>query len=265
MSVGYVQFVSTVGDVRVALPDYVSRPLARSPLVLVAAQLTFEEIGPGVLHAQAREIQGAVGSRWTRLQAQSMVATTATPGGAVSDPRRAAYRLSSGDAQWSALLSPDSVAVETRVYAGWSEMRDTILSFAAAVASVFDPASEIRLGLRYIDQVVLPRGRPGWAGLIPDSLLGITLDAQFASAVLASEQQVVLALDDQSRCLFRHGRLADQAGQPGKYLLDYDVYRENAGPFAFDLLAEGIDTLHSYVGQLFRASISDELYAELGR
>jgi len=48
----------------VDLPQYVSEPLGRSPLVLVAAQVNFEEIGQDVSHDQARQIQKLVGAEW---------------------------------------------------------------------------------------------------------------------------------------------------------------------------------------------------------
>jgi uncharacterized protein (TIGR04255 family) len=247
------------------LPEYVSRPLARSPLVLVALQINFEEVGREVAHAQARQVQKAVGPLWSNLQANPLVTATMTPDGAINQPNRQAYRLLSADSKWSALLTPDSVVLETQAYPGWEEMSQTVAAFANAIAEVFDPASELRLGLRYIDQVPLPDGKVGWDGLIPDHLLGVALDPRLSDGVLASDQRVLLQVDEQIRCVLRHGLLANSEGEFGKvYLLDYDMYRENAGPYSPGAIVEGAEALHSFIGRLFRASITDDLNEWLG-
>ena len=255
--------MSTTGFV-LDLPVYESRPLERSPLVLVAAQINFEEVGREVKHAQARQIQKILGKRWSQLQSAPLVTTTMTPNGAVNEPNRQAYRLMTADNSWSAQLNPDSVTVETRNYAGWDEMSATIVSFADAVTEVYDPAAELRLGLRYIDQVPMPDGKHAWDGLIPEHLLGVTLDPRIGPGVLASDQRVLLQLDAQVRCLMRHGLLANEGGELGQvYLLDYDLYRENAGPYTSSSIAQGVEALHDYVGRLFLASITSELYSWL--
>jgi uncharacterized protein (TIGR04255 family) len=244
------------------LPEYVGEHLSGSPLVLVATQINFEEVGREVTHGQARQFQRAIGGGWTQLMAAPLLTTTMTPTGAVNEPPRQAYRLSTTDGTWSALLNPDSVTVETRAYPGWESMRDTMEAFANAVADVYDPSSELRLGLRYVDQVVLPEGRDGWEGLIPESLLGIAKDPHLGSGVLASDQRVLLQVADDTRCVFRHGLLADEAGVLGRiYLLDYDVFRDRARPYEAASVIEGADELHGFAGGLFRASVSDELYA----
>lgn len=245
----------------VDLPRYEGEHLDRSPLVLVAAQINFEEVGREITHKQARDVQKAVQGHWTNLAPAPIVTATVTPTGAVNDVPRMAYRLSNRDGSWSALVNPDGVTIETRQYPGWAGMRDAIAAFARAVADVLDPANEVRLGLRYVDQVALPEGAPGWDGLVPDSLLGIARDPRLGSGVLASDQRVLLQLTPDVRCVLRHGLLADAAGTFGQmYLLDFDVFRENAGPYDLASLATGADTLHGLAGGVFRASISDDLY-----
>ncbi len=246
------------------LPEYVSQPLTYSPLVLVAAQINFEEVGRGVEHEQARRVQRALGPEWASLAAAPLVEATMTPGGAVNHPNRSAYRLATADGAWSVLLNPDRVTLETTSYDGWATFSARFALLAASVAEVFDPGTEQRLGLRYIDQIQLPAGWEVWQGLVPDTLLGVSIDDRFDGGILGSDQRLLLQLDGDIRCVFRHGLLTDAAtNQVGAaYLLDYDVYRENR-PYSPDGLAEGAEMLHSYVGRLFRASISDDLYEVL--
>lgn len=243
------------------LPEHTSEHLVNSPLVLAAAQINFEEVGREVTHAQARQLQKAVGGDWTQLMPAPLISTTLTATGAVNEPTRQAYRLTTADGTWSALLNPDSVTVETRAYPGWNVMRAAVVAFAEAVAEVYDPSSELRLGLRYVDQVELPEGHDDWDGLIPEHILGIVKDARLGGGVLASDQRVLLQIAPDVRCVLRHGLLADEQGSFGRvYLLDYDIFREKLGPYSSDVVARGADALHGYAGGLFEASITPALY-----
>jgi uncharacterized protein (TIGR04255 family) len=251
--------------VRVELPEYDSVRLARSPLVLVAAQVNFEEVGREVSHAHARAFQRSLGSdRWPVLQSAPLVQATMTPGGVVTEPNRQAYRLANREENASLLINPDSVTLESRAYTGWDAFRGDLTAVVAALADVFDPGVQQRLGLRYIDQIPLPEGEDDWQALVRESLLGLSGDTMFADSIVASDQRVLLQLDDGIRCVLRHGQLAEPAtDRPGgAYLLDFDVYREGGlfDPAAADA---GADVLHGYVGRLFRACITDRLYAWL--
>ena len=245
----------------VDLPAYVSVHLARSPLVLVAAQINFEEVGKDVTHAQAREVQRALDKSWTRLQAAPQVRTTLTPSGAVTEPQRGAYRISSHDEAWSLVINPDSVILETKAYTGWADMSTKLFAIAEAVAKVFDPAQRLRIGLRYVDQIPMPDGKDTWAGLIPDELLGIRAHSVLGRLVVGSEHRNLLQLAPDARSLFRHGLM--QESEPDKaapYLLDYDVFDDGSVPFSIDDLREAAEALHGYAGSLFMASITDDLY-----
>ena len=244
------------------LPEYVSTPLERSPLVLVAAQVNFEEVGREVSHSQARAFQRSLGvDRWRSLQSAPLMQATMTPGGVVPEQNRQAYRLSTRDDTASVLINPDSVTLESRAYTGWDDFRNDLVAMLAALATVFDPGVEQRLGLRYVNQTALPDTDNNWGALVRESLLGLSSDTAFSDGVLASDQRVLLQLDDNIRCLLRHGQLIEQGtGRIGAaYLLDFDVFREG-GIFDTDEAAAGADALHSYVGRLFRACITDRLY-----
>ena len=247
------------------LPEYQSEWLERSPLLLVAAQINYEEVAREIRHEQARRVQKAMGSDWKQLQSAPLIRTTVTSGGAITEPNRQAYRLATLDDKWSLLINPDSVAIETRAYEGWATFRPKLADLAAAVKDVFDPATEARLGLRYVNQVPLPDSRDGWDGLLADSLLGLLMDDRFTGAVLASDQRVFLRLDEDTRCVLRHGLLPVEAlgpdGHPS-YLLDLDVFRENRD-YDVDGAVAGAVELHQRVGQMFRASVTDELYVWL--
>jgi len=243
------------------LPSYASTHLSRSPLVLVAAQINFEEVGRDVSHQQARTFQRCLSDPWTRLQAAPQIRTTLTTEGVINEPKRQAYRLQSSDENWSLVLNPDSVILETRSYLGWEDLSAKMDAIAAALTEVLDPAQLLRLGLRYIDQVPLPEGRQTWEGLIPTSLLSISLDPRFGPAVLGSDQRHLLQVDENVKCMLRHGLLADELGRPGGvYLLDFDVFDDAPHAFQTSDLISTATALHNYAGSLFMLSITSNLY-----
>lgn len=246
------------------LPEYASSKLARSPLVLVAAQINFEEVGKDISHRQAREVQRALDKSWTRLQAAPQVRTTLTPSGAVNEPQRGAYRISSQDESWSLVINPDSVILETRAYTGWGEMSDSLYAIANAIAQVLDPAQRLRIGLRYVDQIPLPEGKDDWHGLIANELLGVRAHPVLGALVTATEHRCLLQIAPEARCLFRHGLMQTADPERGApYLLDYDVFNDSPASFSLEELRDVTEALHNYAGSLFIASVTSDLYTWL--
>lgn len=252
------------GPVPLSLPPYVSEHLKRSPLVLVAAQINFEDVG-NLVHGQARSLQKAMDDKyWNSLQTAQQVRFTVTPTGPVQDAR-SVFQLGSVDSSWNATLSSDNIAIETRSYEGWPGMAEKLKTVAEAVASVLDPSQCLRLGLRYIDQVQMPPQYASWDVLITDSVRGLVNAPLFGDSILGSDQRQLLMLGNDVRCMFHHGLVANDdstlIGQ--QYLLDYDVFVET--PRAFDPLdiSKRSDVLHDCAGALFRASIEPKLYAWL--
>lgn len=263
-SSGYVQSVSTIRPPEpLHLEPYVSEPFKRSPLVLVAAQINYEEIGD-LVHGQARTIQKSLGSFWTALQPANQVRFTITPSGPIQDTKTA-YRLQSADGLWAVMINSDSVAIETRAYDGWKDFAAIVTQAASAVSETLDPSQCLRLGLRYIDQVKLPDGKESWDGLITDSVRGLVNSSRFGNAILGSDQRHLLLLDeDHTRCMFHHG-LAEIDGEPpgSTYLLDYDVFLDQPRAFEVDGIAAQAEVLHGYAGALFHVSIEPELHGWL--
>ncbi|MDT5046290.1 MAG: hypothetical protein QOG75_2143 [Mycobacterium sp.] len=260
----YVQLVSTRPAVALDLPAYRSQHLKRSPLVLVAAQANFEEVGQ-LSHGQARNVQKKLDDKqWTTLQPATQVQFALTPSGPIQATQQA-YRVQTSDGNWTLSLNPDSVTLETTSYAGWDDFLERFSAIAAAVTEVFDPSQCLRLGLRYIDQIPLPDGKDSWEGLINDFVRGLVDAPTFGSSILGADQRHLLQLAGGARCMFHQGLLADEHSQlaSNTYLLDYDVFIETPRPYDPTDIATQAATLHDHVGALFRASIEDELFSWL--
>ncbi|MCM2427545.1 TIGR04255 family protein [Streptomyces sp. RKAG337] len=246
-----------------SLPHYPHVPLTEAPLGLVAAQVHFEDLGD-VVRSDARAMQKALGlSRWPDLQAHQIITGVVGPTGIGQNPPRPAWQIKSKDGQNAIALYPDSVALETSVYPGWTGYRESLSALLRAVDRAFSPQQSRRLGLRFVNQVELPSKYNDWDKLIPAELLGAASSSgKFAGGVEATEQRVVLRISQNVRCLFRHGTFSDPVGKT-MYVLDYDIFRETPADYDVSGILEEADTLHQSVYDLFRATITDELFEQL--
>lgn len=244
---------------QVNLENYTSRRLNRSALVLVAAQIDFEQVGVEVAHSQARAVQKIMGKEWTNLKATSLAKTTITSEGFKAEPNRQAYRIAKKDDTWAINVRADAITLETNSYQMWPEFEENFKSIVQATESVLDPAQIVRIGVRFVDQFSLPEGFLTWDGLISKSLLGVTADERLGDGVVITDYRTLLEYVDGAKCLLRHGNLLDNSGV-SKFLLDFDVFNDNHESFDPGHILSELNKLHIYAGQTFRTSITEDLY-----
>ncbi|MFC7259704.1 TIGR04255 family protein [Streptomyces lutosisoli] len=244
------------------LPERSGERLSRSPLILVAIQITYEDLGD-IARADARAIQKAMGrTTWSGLFSNPILSGVLGPTGINQQPSRQGWRITSPDAVRAASIAPDNAAIETRSYPGWETFSSYFTSLIHALAETLDPQQHVRLGLRYINQIALPEWATDWKGLIPSTLLGPILDDTLGSGITATEQRVVLDVNEGVHCLLRHGTFADGDGK-SQYLLDYDVFGTAQPAFETGQILEEVERLHDAVCGLFRATVTDKLYEHL--
>ena len=254
----------------VRLPEPDRTPLARSPLQLVVCQVRFEETlavsDPKLILAIHERLGGRAG-RYPKLEAVkgSRLDVQINVAGASLLPSEAPFsgwRLSSEDG-WTVSVMPDHYALETTRYTTWDgDFRPRFAELTDAVRSEIGPATEQRLGLRYIDRVSFPpvETAAGWRGYIADEFLGPVLHEVLGAAVKTTQQQVVLDFGAGVQCLLRHGFLADQ-NQEGRltYLLDFDVFRGVLQQFDADGIKAAADQFNELSLQLFQQATTPEL------
>ncbi|MET7944395.1 TIGR04255 family protein [Streptomyces sp. NPDC005302] len=245
------------------LPEHSGERLSRSPLILVAIQITFEDLGD-IARSDARAIQNVMGrTKWPGLFSNPIFSGVLSATGINQQPSRQGWRLtSSSDAVSAASIAPDSATIETRAYPGWATYSGHFSSLVDALADTLGPQQHLRLGLRYINQVALPEWAADWRELIPSTFLGPLLDPTLGPGVTATEQRIVIDVDDEAHCLLRHGVFADGEGK-SQYLLDYDVYGESQDTFEPQKIKAEAERLHDAVSGLFRATITDKLHQHL--
>ena len=131
------------------------------------------------------------------------------------------------------------------------------------LAEQVGPEIELRVGLRYVDRLKDPAiaTARGWAEKLQPALHGLVRHEQLGGAVLSQQQQIVLGLDGAGECRFAHGTLPTENGL--EYVLDYDLYRQDARPFDVQSVMKARDLFNTEALKLFQASVTPNTIEEL--
>jgi uncharacterized protein (TIGR04255 family) len=258
------------------LPPPDQRQLKRPPLVLVVAQIRHEEIadlGNGRAMLEIYKALGGAAGRYPRSEQATEQATNVqvVPGLAptATQTQRKGWRLRSADNAWTISLMPEFFSLETTAYTTWSDdFRPRFVELLDAVTYSLDPATQQRIGLRYIDRITDPavRSPQEWEGYIAPEFLGPLLHPRLGPVALATQQQIDLTADDDMRSSIRHGYFVDPLRENAlTYLLDFDVYRETIRAFDKDDILSALDVLNLIALQLFQQAVTGRLLDHLGR
>ena len=197
--------------------------------------------------------------------AQQAVGIVLGPSGPASVSRgsdQRGWRLKSDDGAWTVALLPDFFALECTGYTSWTEFRGRMRALTDAVLGHLRPAVELRLGLRYVDRIDVPRVERSqdWKGYINEHLLGSLLDEQLGPALESMEQVMQLQGPRGIQVILRHGTQLDPQTGTWPYLLDTDCFRGDGRRLEADSLVSGVDDLHKLALQVFQASITQPLH-----
>lgn len=165
---------------------------------------------------------------------QQFQLTLSTEAPVQADTQTRGWHIQSADGRRLVTLMPDAVVLQVNEYERWrTTMREPLEVLLAAAADMLSPSVVHRVGLRYVDRFRDPQVQApaGWADQISESLLGPIHNPVFGTRVAGSQQQVEINLDDNRGALLRHGPVQDQSSAQVDYVLDIDVFDQNAGRF----------------------------------
>jgi uncharacterized protein (TIGR04255 family) len=187
------------------------------------------------------------------------------------------WRFTDTDDNWTVVLNPEFVTLETRAYRHFSDFLARLDRVLKALAKYIRPTVGARIGLRYINEV--RQDELAWSSVIRPELLGTLAVPELAVRTHQSVQQVLFRWPEGDRGVnITHGLLSGGAvvtprrnGEPPSgpfYLLDFDVYQEfkpgallvKSGP-----ICERVKQYHDVVSLLFRWSVTEAYAATLGR
>lgn len=187
------------------------------------------------------------------------------------------WRFTDTEDNWTVVLTPEFVTLETRAYNHFSDFLARLEQVLKALTKHIRPTVGVRIGLRYINEI--RQDELDWTSVIRPELLGPLASPELAVRTHQSVQQVLLRWPGEDRGVnITHGLLAGGAAvaprlnaQPPSgpfYLLDIDVYQEFQ-PGALTMkpgpVRERVREYHDVVSLLFRWSVMEAYSATLGR
>lgn len=179
------------------------------------------------------------------------------------------YRFASKDKAWSAHLSRDSLALETKQYQRWETFCARLRQIVDALISVYSPDSFGRLGLRYqnvIDRDVLGLGPMPWRELLSPVALG-PLDRQDLAPQVEEHNGVFsLRMNDAGDVIRAQYGLAraDEATDGVAFWLDNDLFTNHELPAEVDHVIQRASEFNRFNRGFFRWCILEPLHAAMG-
>jgi uncharacterized protein (TIGR04255 family) len=247
--------------------------LGNAPLQLVVCQVRFDEAETLNDRKTARRFFGELGGvdgpfpKFSQIQTQRVtINPNALPGETPLAEQQGGWRFSSPEGDRHLALLPGSLALETTAYRSWDEFAPHLERALKVLADEVDPAIEQRLGLRFVNLIVLDEVHEptGWVDLIAADLLAPGGHPVLGPGVVAAQHRVVLDLGDELHCLLNYGLVPDAngSGRVG-YLVDLDVFRERSAPFSAADVFKASQVMNDRAVSLFQQVATAKLLARL--
>ncbi|MGE4427523.1 MAG: TIGR04255 family protein [Solirubrobacteraceae bacterium] len=262
--------MSLTGD----LPHAPPFRLAAHGLAMVLCQVRFSPVLRIRQDAEIVAFQDAIRAAFPRYASQHGVQLLVTPTGVQQqEAADAQHRFDTSDGSYTAVLTPEFVALETRDYADIDALIDRLHAATSTVQEHFGPSEHLRIGLRFINELRLTRTTNPWdevrSAIRPD-LLGATDHAMLRDVVTSAEQALELRSGD-DRLVVRHGLYPgggttlpptapsnDAPLHQPFYLLDLDAFTERAGPFAPDAITSTVRRFNDDIRTFFAWAVREE-------
>jgi uncharacterized protein (TIGR04255 family) len=242
--------------------------LRKSPLQIVAAELRFPEAV--LLPEDLKKIRRELGTDYPASSTEHGMGIELSVEGFRQQQtiQRHVYRTSDGGHQFG--LTSTSLVLEGRgggQYEGFERFLERWMKAVEVVEPVAEVSTQIRLGLRYINQLPVEdasHGLDALNGRINPALLSPTGADGFSFTVVTSAQELRLA-NEHGKATLRHGLQAAQEGTPpeGIYLLDIDFYDDEIVGFDLNEHMEQLKLFNSQVWSIFRWSLTEAEYERL--
>jgi uncharacterized protein (TIGR04255 family) len=240
--------------------------LARAPLVNVICQVRFPPVLALIAEGSKQDLLAALQNElsdyplFAQLIGQEIL--LGPEGVQAQEPKPASFRFSTDDEIWTIGLSLDSLSLQTTQYEHFNDLVERWRSISAAVQKHLTPSRQLRIGLRYVDELrAKGADHPdGWIDLLAPEVIGLAASKEWGSKTRQSFQEWILELDD-VRCTLRHGFLPGAVhGREPFYLLDTDCYVEKVAQFDPDAQLKDLDRFNDLAYKVFRYALAKPLY-----
>jgi uncharacterized protein (TIGR04255 family) len=182
------------------------------------------------------------------------------PGGMENLP--GAWRFMTEDLTWIAAVSTDFISLETTSYERFEPFRERFAWLVDRIATVLEIRRQVRLGLRYINEIAVPGvlSIEDFRGYVSADLMGMAAHPLIAPFVTGSLQQIKLELTE-GNVTMNHGY--GRQGVAGGYVIDIDCYNDRPQPFELPAAIDLLDTFKRWSWTLFRDSVTEDLVRRL--
>lgn len=153
-------------------------------------------------------------------------------------------------------LGPDVLSVNVlKPYDGWQSFKPRIDQALRAYAEVAGADKVTRIGVRYINRVVIPSSDidPSDYFLCGPAAPQVGLPSRLGAFVNRAEH----VFDDGTKLIVTFASIDAEEGSSA-YLLDLDVIWEGTAPLEISAALEKVDLLHQREGEAFEALITDK-------
>ncbi len=233
---------------------------AKPPLKAMLGQIRFLPVLKVADTASLIAFQEVIRHEFPTFDREQQFSLVFGPQGPQGASSQEAFRFSTSDGAWSALLTTEALTLEADVavrYTSYDEFGERFRLVWQALVDVFNPTHVSRQGLRYVDHIEGERPAAEWATLIKQELLGPLVGA-FATSAVQSVSELRFPRED-GVIVFKHGVLP--LGPQGSigYLLDFDYFTEEpVADASVESVMDRFDSYHRALYSFFRWCLTDE-------
>lgn len=251
-------------------------PLSNAPLIAVIAQVRFPPIASIAREDFIGPFQERIREAYPVLRQEREVSLLLTPQGVQSGGEATPVWRFLDDGQkpeWKVSLASSFVALDTSHYSSRADFLTRLRTVLDALADTVGPSVCDRLGVRYVDRVVLDDPVVDLASLVKPEVLGVATVAPGPQAELVhSISDTEFRLGD-ATLHGRWGRLpagaqldpfhGDVVDEPS-WILDLDMYDTNLGSLDVDGLTSRAATFAERIYRFFRWAVRPDLLRRYG-
>jgi len=251
-------------------------PLPRAPLIAVIAQVRFPSVASIVREDFIGPFQERIREAYPVLRQEREVSLVLTPQGVQAGGDSApVWRFLDRDdsAEWKVSLASSFVALDTSRYTSRNDFLDRLGAVLDALAATVRPSTCDRLGVRYVDRVLLDEDDLSLASLLRAEVLGVaTVEPGGDAALVHNISDSEFRLDD----AVLHGRWGQlppraqldpfhgDAVDAASWILDLDMYDTNLGGFDVGTLTSRAATFAERIYRFFRWAVRPDLLRRYG-
>lgn len=234
------------------LPTVRVEELPHAPLMKVIAQVKFD--GQSVLstHDGVSLFRDQLRQKYPRLLSEQQQTFTAGPGG-ITSTAVPQWRLTDLSGDWSCVVGPEQLTLETKTYSKWADMRERIEEALDGLGEVGQLQVRERVGLRYVNHV-----QPGEGGSflsqVSSDLLGLVGQPSWNQALTTSLSQTV-ARDGSAQLALRYGTGVGVIEPSNLFVIDIDCADEQPDKYDKIDILSCFDSFNDVAYRCFRACI----------